>query len=63
MLRILMRDGKFDIVNSTVLNQLISAREVFAFFRPVNKKWCIIGHGIVRTVGRPDTYFGIERRR
>lgn len=62
LLRIKRKDGKYDIVNGATLNQLISAGKIIAFYRFINKKWCVIGEGTVRTIGKPDLYFGMERR-
>lgn len=60
IIRIMYHDRKHDVVNESLLQQLIEEGKVMKFYRP-SEGWVSVGRRPVR--GRGGVYHGPERRK
>jgi hypothetical protein len=59
LIRVLYDDGRFDMVNQDVLDDLINQQVVTSFKREAG--WAVVGRDQLRSSNR-DAYQGMERR-
>ncbi|MGE5237600.1 MAG: GSU3473 family protein [Chloroflexota bacterium] len=60
-IRVVYRDRGYDYVSALMLDRLLDAGVIKAFFRPLSKHWVYVGHDKVRGAG--GVYSGPERRK
>jgi hypothetical protein len=59
MIRVMYSDGRFDMVKSTMLDNLLEQQSVTSFKR--SSGWAVVGRDPIRSQGRSD-YMGDDRR-
>jgi hypothetical protein len=59
MIRVMYSDGRFDMVKSSMLDNLLDQQSVTSFKR--SSGWAVVGRDPVRSSGR-SAYQGDERR-
>lgn len=59
LIRVIYKDGKFDMVKPQMLDNLLEERKVTSFMRSTG--WAVVGRDPSRR-GRSEGYWGEERR-
>jgi hypothetical protein len=60
LLRVQYQDKRYDYVNPSTLEELITSKQIQKFYRPSEKDWIDIEQGPLRGAG--SHYAGPERR-
>jgi hypothetical protein len=62
LLLVQYRNGKFEYIPRSELEELIDIGALFKFFRPASKAWAVLGVDSVRQKAAGSSYSGPERR-